>query len=38
MHQGVEGGIFFINIIAKNIMNAKYRWPPTLHKDILQYC
>lgn len=29
---------FLINIIAKNIMNAKYWWLPTLHKDIIQYC
>ncbi len=37
MHKGVGGGHFSIDIIIRNVEDAKYWWP-TLHMDAQQHC
>ncbi len=37
LHEGVVGGHFVADIIAKKILDARYWWP-TLFKDIHDFC
>jgi hypothetical protein len=37
MHNGVAGGHFSYEIIARKILDAGYWWP-ALHKDVAYYC
>ncbi len=37
LHEGVAGGHFVVDIVAKKILDACYQWP-TLLKNALEFC